>query len=237
MRQQYQGQLAGGYAPGAVANASVDSRAKFISRTYNHLLGAIALFTGIEVVLFKTGIAYKIAGALAQNWLFVLGGFMVASWLASRAAHRSTSLSSQYFALVAFVAVEAVVFVPLLVVANLYAPGAIQSAGIVTLLGFAGLTGIAFWTRKDFSFLGGVLKWVGICALALIVGGILFGFELGTFFSVAMVAFAGGAILYDTSNVLHHFPEDRYVGAALELFASVALMFWYVLRIFIAARD
>ena len=45
------------------------------------------------------------------------------------------------------------------------------------------------------------------------------------------------AILYDTSNVLHHFPEDRYVGAALQLFASVALMFWYVLRLFMSSRD
>ncbi len=64
----------------------------------------------------------------------------------------------------------------------------------------------------------------------------LFGFNLGTWFSVAMVGLAGGAILYDTSNILRHFPEDRYVGAALELFASVALMFWYVLRIF-PSRD
>jgi len=70
-----------------------------------------------------------------------------------------------------------------------------------------------------------------------IVGAILFGFELGTWFSVAMIGFAGAAILYDTSNVLHHFPEDRYVGAALQLFASVALMFWYVLRLFMASRD
>ena len=53
----------------------------------------------------------------------------------------------------------------------------------------------------------------------------------------AMVALAGGAILYDTSNVLHHYPEDRYVGAALQLFASVALMFWYVLRLFMSSRD
>ena len=43
-------------------------------------------------------------------------------------------------------------------------------------------------------------------------------------------------ILYDTSNVLHHYPEDRYVAGALQLFASVALMFWYVLRIFMS-RD
>jgi FtsH-binding integral membrane protein len=127
--------------------------------------------------------------------------------------------------------------VPLLYVANAYAPGAIQSAALVTLLGFAGLTGIVFWTRKDFSFLGAVIKWAAIVAVVLIVASLLFGFQLGTFFSVGMVALAGAAILYDTSNVLHHFPEDRYVGAALELFASVALMFWYVLRLFISSRD
>lgn len=239
--QQYQGQQpVQAYAEGvrgAVVHASVDRRAKFITRTYTHLLGAILLFAAIEVALFKSGIAYRIAGAMAGNWLLVLGGFMLVSWFGSRVAHRSQNLGAQYAALAAFVAMEAVVFVPLLVIANLYAPGAIQSAAVVTMLGFAGLTGIAFWTKKDFSFLGGILRWVGICAIALIVGGILFGFELGTFFSVGMVAFAGAAVLYDTSNVLHHFPEDRYVGAALELFASVALMFWYVLRIFIAARD
>ena len=72
--------------------------------------------------------------------------------------------------------------------------------------------------------------------LVLIAASLIFGFQMGTLFSVGMVAFAGAAILYDTSNVLHHFPEDRYVGAALELFASVALMFWYVLRIFIGSR-
>ena len=48
-------------------------------------------------------------------------------------------------------------------------------------------------------------------------------------------ALAGVAILYDTSKILRDFPEDRYVGAALQLFASVALMFWYVLRL--TSRD
>ena len=56
------------------------------------------------------------------------------------------------------------------------------------------------------------------------------------FFSVAMIGLAGASILYDNSNVLHHYPEDRYVGAALELFASVALLFWYVLRL-LSSRD
>ena len=223
--------------PRAEVRAAVDSRARFIVRTYNHLFGAIVLFTLLEIALFKSGMADVIAPALGSSWLLVLGGFMIVSWLASRVAHSAGSLIAQYLALGLFVAAQAIVFVPLLFIADRFAPGAIQSAGLVTMLGFAGLTAVAFVSRKDFSFLGAVLKWGGLCALVLIGAALIFGFELGTFFSVAMVAFAGAAILYDTSNVLHHFPEDRYVGAALELFASVALLFWYVLRIFIASRD
>jgi FtsH-binding integral membrane protein len=222
----------------ATARVAVDSRARFIVRTYNHLFGAIVLFAAIEVALFQSGLAAVIAkGMLGTSWLLVLGGFVLVSWLASRVAHTSTSAPAQYAALGGFVLAEAIIFVPLLYIANHYAPGAIQSAALVTMLGFAGLTAVAFSTRKDFSFLGGILRWGGICALLLIVAGAIFGFELGTFFSVAMVALAGGAILYDTSNVIHHFPEDRHVGAALELFASVALMFWYVLRLFMSSRD
>lgn len=224
-------------APVSVAQLSVSARATFIMRTYAHLVGAILGFTAIEMALFSTGLAVPIAQAmLGVSWLFVLGGFIVVGWLASRAAHRATSPAAQYGALVAFVVAEAVIFVPLLVVANLYAPGAIQSAAVVTILGFAGLTAVVFTTRKDFSFLAGVLRWGFIVALVLIVAGVLFGFQLGTFFSVGMIALAGAAILYDTSNVLHHYPEDRYVAAALELFASVALMFWYVLSLFLG-RD
>jgi FtsH-binding integral membrane protein len=198
-----------------------------------HLLGAILAFTGIELYLFQSGLAERIAQAmLGTSWLLVLGGFVVVSWLSSRVAHSVKSMPAQYAALGAFVVAEAIIFVPLLYIANATAPGVIRSAAAVTLFGFAGLTAVALITRKDFSFLRGLLMWGGIIALVLIVAGALFGFQLGTFFSVAMVALAGASILYDTSNVIHHFPEDRYVAAALELFASVALMFWYVLRLF-----
>jgi len=209
-----------------------ERRAKFIVRTYNHLFGAIVGFAALEFALFSSGAAESLARAMmGTSWLLVLGAFMVVSWAASHFAHTSASRSTQYAALAAYVIAEAVIFVPLLFVANRLAPGTIQSAGIVTMLGFAGLSAVAFVTRKDFSFLRGVLMFGSIVALVAIVAGALFGFQLGTFFSVAMVGFAGAAILYDTSNVLHHFPEDRYVGAALQLFSSVALLFWYVLRI------
>ena len=213
----------------------VDTRAAFLTRTYVHLFGAIIAFVLVEVGLFSSGMAESIARTmLSVNWLLILGAFMIVSWIASRAAFSAKSLAAQYAALGAFVVAEALLFVPMLYIAQSYAPGAIESAAMVTLIGFAGLTAVAFLSRKDFSFLGGLLKWGMVLALLAIVGGGIFGFNLGTWFSVGMVGLAGAAILYDTSNIIRNFPEDRYVGAALQLFASVALMFWYVLRIFMS---
>ncbi|MEM7538381.1 MAG: Bax inhibitor-1 family protein [Chloroflexota bacterium] len=213
-----------------------EDRSRFITRTYTHLMGAILGFTLIEMFLFTSGLAYPIAsGILSLPWLAILGAFMIVSWLATRMAHNSKSKVTQYAALSLFVVAEAIIFVPLLLIAEMQAGGGvIQNAALTTLLGFGGLTWVAFSTRKDFSFLGSLLRWGMIVALVLIVAGVIFGFDLGVFFSVAMIAIAGGAILYDTSNVLHHYQEDRYVAAALQLFASVALMFWYVLQLFLS---
>ena len=104
----------------------------------------------------------------------------------------------------------------------------ILSATIATLGLFAILTAVVFITRKDFSFLRGILMFGGFAALGLIVVAILFGFSLGPIFTYAMIALACGYILYDTSNVLHHYRIGQHVAAALALFASVALLFWYI---------
>lgn len=221
-----------------VARLSLDARARFIVRTYAHLFGAILAFTALEAFLFSSGWAERIAGAmLGTHWGLVLGAFVVVSWIASRAAHGARSAPLQYAALAGFVVAEALVFVPLLWIAFRSFPGAISTAASVTLGGFSLLTLLVFWTRKDFSFLRTFLMWAGIGALILIGVSLFTSFELGLWFSAGMVVVAGASILYDTSNVLHHFPEDRHVGASLELFASVALMFWYVLRLVMAARD
>lgn len=220
-----------------VALRSDDVRAVFITRTYLHLLGAVLAFTLLETVYFEAGLALPIARSLlSTSWLAVLGGFVLVSWIASRVAHAAQAPAAQYAALAAYVLAESIIFVPLLLIAQLEAPGVIESAALVTLVGFTALTVVVFSTRNDFSFLGGLLAWSGVVALLIIVAGAVFGFQLGTFFSVAMIALAGAAVLHDTSKVLKHFPEDRYVAAALELFASIALMFWYVLRLYLSRR-
>ncbi|HVW37183.1 MAG TPA: Bax inhibitor-1 family protein, partial [Pirellulales bacterium] len=153
---------------------------------------------------------------------------------------RSTvSSSTQYLGLSLYVVAEAAIFFPLLYKASLIDERIIPTAGLATLTIFGGLTAIVFFTRADFSFLRTALWLGGFIALGFCLASVFIGFSLGLVFSVAMVALAGGYILYDTSNVLHHYRIGQHVAASLALFASVALLFWYIVRIIMAltSRD
>src|ERR1022692_3624920 len=212
--------------------AGSDSRSVFITRTYTHLVAGILGFILVELALFESGWAGPIARFMfGFNWILIMGAFMLTGWLATRTAQTSSSLGMQYFAYAMYVIAEALIFVPLLYIADAKAPGAIDSAALITLLGAGGLMFVAHRTRKDFTFLRAILMWGGVLALIAIIGAAVFGLQLGTWFSVLMIGFAGAAVLYDTSNIIHLYPEDRYVSAAMQLFASIALMFWYALRL------
>lgn len=226
----------------SAAQALPEQRASFIRKTYMLLAMAILAFIGVEAVLFGSGAATLIARVIftggSMGWLLVLAVFMGISYLANRWAMSETSRAVQYAGLGIFVIAEAVIFVPLLFIAA-YAsgdPSVIMKAGIVSLGLFAGITATVFVTRSDFSWLAPILGIGGFAALGFIVASAIFGFTLGNVFAFIMVAFAGTAILFETSNVLHRFNTNQHVAASLTLFASVALLFWYILSIFSSSR-
>ncbi len=223
--------------PEAIGQPAIErtDRSQFINRTYTHLLGAIFLFAGLEFWVFSTPYAEQIALFMLQkSWLAVLGAFIIASWIASHVAHRVESKAAQYTALVSFVVAEAIIFIPMFYIAKAVDPRIIQYAVAVTLGAFVVLSAVAMFSGRDFSFLRSFLLWGGVIAIGTIVMGSLIGFHLGTYFSMAMIGLAGASILYDTSKILKVYPEDRYIAASLELFASIALMLWYVLRFFLS---
>lgn len=218
-------------SPYTVAAQPVDERAAFIRKTYAHLGGSILAFIILEAILFQIPAMEKLGMMMMGNWWLVLIAYMGVSFFASKWAVSSTSLNTQYGGLGLFVIAEAIIFYPILYIANLYFEGIIMQAGVITLTLFGGITAIAFITKKDFSFLNSFLMIGGFVALGLIFASMIFGFTLGIIFSAAMALFAGVAILRDTSNVIHHYRTDQYVAASLGLFASVALLFWYVIQI------
>jgi uncharacterized protein len=220
-----------------VGELEARAQGSFLVRVYAQLALAIVLFVGLEVWFFKSGIANVVLQFVSGvSWLIVLGGFMLLSWLATMIAVPTVARPLQYVGFALYILLQALIFVPLLAVADQSAPGVIASAAQATLGGFFLLTGVVVVTRKDFSFLRSLIVWGGLFGLVAIVCSVLFGFELGTWFSVAMVLLAGASVLYTTSNVLQRYPQNADVAAALQLFAGIALMFWYVLRLFMGAR-
>lgn len=217
-----------------VSSAGSSERAQFIRRTYGHLALAILAFAGLESQLLRWPGAQELAQRMTQgyNWLLVMAAFAFVATIADRWARNATSIGQQYLGLALAIVAQAVLFLPLLLgIAEEARGSVVSSAGIITLLLAAGLTAVVVVTRKDFSFLRTTLVVTGFVALGLIVASILIGLDLGLGFAAAMVAFAAGSILYQTSNVLRAYRTDQHVAASLSLFASVALLFWWVVNI------
>ncbi len=226
--------------PVAAAHARADERAAFIRKTYGHLAGAVLAFAALEGVLLQIpGVGEMSLRMLSgYSWLLVLLAFMGVSYLANRWALSATSRGLQYAGLALYIAAEAVIFLPLLHIASHFFPGAISTAAVLTLMVFLGLTVAVLVTRRDFSFLAPILSIGGFIMLGVILVSIFLP-PSNLFFLLicfVMVALACGYIIYQTSAVMHHYRTDQYVAAALALFASVALLFWYILQIVMASQ-
>ncbi len=222
------------------ALASVGERADFIRKTYLHLTGAIIGFVLLEAVIMNS-VGPVLLGFLGANrWapLVFIGAFMAVGWLARYWAESEASQQLQYVGLSLYVLAEAVVMAPLLLIATRIDPQIPAMAGLVTGVVFVGLTAFTFLTKADFSWMGRILWIAGLGVMAFVLCAAVFQTGgLGLWFSVGMVVLAAAYILYDTSNVLHHYRTTQHVAASLALFASVALLFYYIVRIFISLRD
>ena len=124
----------------------------------------------------------------------------------------------------------------MLLLAEAIAPDAIPQAAILTAALSGGISVYAFISGKNFSYLGSFITMGFFVSLGIIVCALLFGLQLGLWFSGAMIIFAGIAVLYQTSAIIHQYDNSQYVAAALGLFSAIALMFWYILQFLISSR-
>jgi FtsH-binding integral membrane protein len=235
--------LEDGYHREVAAYAPENARVGFIRRTYLHLAGSVAALVGIEALLLESEAGLEVLKAMYGNKLSLLlclaifiGGGMFARYM----ARANSGVAIKYLGLALYVALWAVMLLPILYVA-IHSPqfgmAVVNQAALLTLVVFAGLTLTVFVTKADFSGLGIYLFAASWAILAVIVAGILFGFGLGLWISFLCIALAAGYILYDTSNILHRYRTNEHVAAALELFADVALLFYHILRVLMLSRN
>ncbi len=223
-----------------LAQATDADRIAFYKKTYSHVAGGVLVFLVFEYLLLQSTAIVEFALSMLQGWrwLIMLGGFMLATNYAESTVMKTTNKNVQYMGYALYIFAEAFIFVPLIYIALSYTQSfdLLNQAAIVTLSLFTGLSAIVFITKKDFSFLRAGLTAGFFIAIGLILAGVLFGFNLGLWFSVGMCVLAAGSILYQTSNLIHKYGTEDYIPAALGLFASLMLLFWYVIQIFLS-RD
>jgi len=232
---------------GAVATLGVSDRVSFLRRTYAHLGVALLVWAGATAGMMRflpeTSLRFsRFAFEGRGTWLLVLLGFMVVNAIANRMAISATSRPIQYLGLGLLIAAWTFLLQPVLWYVMLrFGPAdgrdLILNAALITMTIFVGLTLTVFVTKKDFSFLRGVLMVCSFAALGIILASLLFGFQLGALFMGLMIALMAGYILFQTSAIMKDFPPTMHVAAALMLFSTIATLFWYVLQFLISLRE
>jgi uncharacterized protein len=241
---------------GAVATVGVSDRVAFLRKTYGLLGISLVAFAAITAGMLKymteTSLSFsKFAFSGQWNWLLVLGLFMVVGMVAQKLALSPTSRGLQLVGLGIAVVAQSLLLQPLMWILMLRFGNADAMVGgtmlhpamtgdasrilgeavVITLAIFGGLTATVFITRKDFSFMRGVLTMASFGMLGVIIASAIFGFHLGVLFIGFGILVLAGYILYQTSLIMSYFPPTAFVAAALMLFSTVATLFWYVLQL------
>ena len=198
-----------------VATASVEERSQFIWKVYAHVVGGILALVAIEAYILTSGMVNGLISLMYGSPILTFFAFVGSTMAAQSVARSAQSTTVQYAAFAAYVGIFAVFIAPAIYYAEMKQPGVVATAMI---------------TRKDFSFLRGIVTWGFMLALVAIAASMFLGFQWGQWFSVAMIGLLGAAILYQTGEIMRTYPTNRYVSAALELFGSIALLFLWILR-------
>lgn len=242
--------------PGAVATLGVSDRVTFLRKTYAHLGGALIAFALLTGAIVKYAPDFSLSVARLPFFLVFIV-FIGGNMLAQRLALSETSRGLQYLGLALSIGIWALFLQDLIwfvmlkfgttthVTAggmrvpemNGAALSVIMESVVITLAIFVGLTLTVFITKKDFTFLRGILSVAMFAVLGVALASWLFGFTFGALLCGVVVMILAGYILMQTSLIMRHFHPQAYVAAALMLFGTVANLFIQILSIVASTRD
>jgi len=214
------------------ATAPLAERVGFIRKVYG------LFFAGILFAMVGVGIGFSfpsiMLAIIEHRWisLFVLIGAVIGT----QAVRLVKGIN--LLALFGFTTLMGIFLSPLLAILAINNPESIVQSGVLTLGIFGGLTVYAFVSKKDFSFMKGMLT-VGLTVVVLsVVLNLLIASSAFSFgIAVASLLLFSGYVLYDTQQILHRYPTNEYVAGALDLFLDVYNIFVALLRILNAGKN
>jgi len=213
--------------PVVAAMAPTSERMAFLRKIY----GLLALSTFMAAgAAFMTVSNEAFLATVAQNQMLFfaleIGAIFFTFW-----ARKKETLG--LVALFSFTTLTGVTIAPVLLIYT------VVNAALMTGIVFVGLSVYTVASKKDFTFMGGMLT-TGL--IVLVVGGLLnlfFFHSSGTsfLFSAFGAMLFSGFIVFDTFNILNRYPTDEYISATLTLYLDVLNLFLSLLRLFGGNRD
>ncbi|MEQ5833869.1 Bax inhibitor-1/YccA family protein [Marinobacter sp. R17] len=227
----------GAYAQSHTGSATtgIDANAMKVLRNTYSLLSMTLLFSAI-----MAGVSMSIGLGQGASLICSLGALALVWLVLPRTANSSAGIAVVF----AFTGLLGLGLGPLL---NHYLAMSNGSAIIMQALGgtaivFMTLSAYVLTTKKDFSFMGGMLMAglvvVLVAALGSLVAG-MFGVDVAAFslaISAAIVLLMSGFILFDTSRIIHG-GETNYIMATTALYLNIYNLFVSLLHILGALND
>jgi modulator of FtsH protease len=221
----------GSYGAESAARASVSERMGFVRKVYA-LFFAATLFAIGGVML---GLSFEplLMFAYGHPWIMLFA--MLGGVMGAQAVRHVPGVNLA--ALFGFTTLTGVVISPLIAIIRQVNPGSIPAAGLLTVGIFGGLTAYVFVSKKDFSFMRGMM-WTGLIVVILagVVNIFLASSALGFAVAAATLLLFSGFVLYDTSNIIRRYPTNEYVAGALSLYLDAFNIFLALLRILNSGR-
>lgn len=225
------GWAGGGLGPATAAQVSAEERMSFVRKVYALFFAATLFAVGGAGL----GLSFRPLLVFAFEHPFIMLIIMLGGVMGAQAVRHVPGLN--LVALFGFTTLTGVMISPLLYVLSQTNPGSILQAGVLTVGIFGGLTAYVFVSKKDFSFMRGMLT-VGlvVVVLAAILNWLLVSSAFGFAVSAAALILFSGFVLYDTSNIIRRYPTNEYVQGALSLYLDAFNIFLSLLNILNAGR-
>ena len=211
------------------AQATVEERMAFLRKIYGLLSLSLMVAAGASWMALSNEALLQFT---VQNRFILFIAEIGAIFFAMWARHKE---NLGLIALFLFTFLTGLTAAPMLMA---YGHAVPQAASLTAII-FVALSIYTVTSKKDFSFLGGMLT-VGL--VLLVVGSLLNAFIFQSsatsfMFSSFGVFLFSGFIVYDTFNILNRYPTDEYISATLSLYLDILNLFMSLLHLLGGSRD
>ena len=243
-----------------VSEGTVSERLVFLKRVYSWMTAGLIVCGLSAAICIESGITMKYllkpmfdgSSGLSRfmGHLLMFAGLIVTMRWAYSARHKPTTNTIAFAAFAGFLGfmISDIIMIALIVsgadaataqtlamggVPNLDGSLVYQALG-ATVAMFAGLSFVAFTSKKDFSFMRGMLTAALFGLIALMIINI---FVQSSAFSMAITLFGivifSGYILFDTQKIMRTYPSNEHVAGAITLFYDFVMLFVFILQLLI----